>query len=162
MATFEALCPIYKFIFHFMTIKSFCHNISPWKFKVKVMAKVKLDGHICICSVAITPFFGWDMTNSIWYLTLKIQGQGHGENQTKSNQVTYRSFATYFLLFVCVCVWSSLFQNEQDQQIENTNTKNNKRLEQLCHKSCQKWKKSEDFIGSCQKSAAKQKQSPLL
>ena len=115
----------------------------PWKFKVKVMAKLKPDGHnwgldinwyVCFLFRGNCIIFGWDITNSIFdlenwrsrswprstqwshlrprvqsmcllffswqsdyfwpYLTLKIQGQDHNENQPKSNQVIYRSGPT--------------------------------------------------------------------
>ena len=51
MATFETWCSIDMFIFRFEAIRSFIirHSklyIWPWKFKVKVMSKVKSDGHI--------------------------------------------------------------------------------------------------------------------
>ena len=42
--------------------------------------------------VAIGPFL--DEINQIPYLTLKFQGQGHDENQPKSNQVIYGSGPT--------------------------------------------------------------------
>ena len=66
------------------------------------MAKVKPDGHIwglefsqCVCFfsfMAIGQFLAeiWQMP----YLTLKIQSQGHDENQPKSSQVIYRSGPT--------------------------------------------------------------------
>ena len=49
----------------------------PWKFKVKVMAKVKPDGHIwavevnryvCFSFCGNLTIFGWDIANSIFYL----------------------------------------------------------------------------------------------
>ena len=58
-------------------------HIWPWKLKVKVMAKVKPDGHIwaldfnryvCFSIRGNRTIFG-----KILYLTLKIQGQGHGQ-----------------------------------------------------------------------------------
>ena len=76
---------------------------SPWKFKVKVMAKVKPDGHIwglkfnryifAFRFVAIGLFL-----TEIWqksYLTLKIQGQGHGQGQTR-----WSHFRPEFNLFI--------------------------------------------------------------
>ena len=72
--------------------------IWPWQFKVKVMAKVKPDGHIwalefnryCCFSFRVNrTIFGWDIANSIFDL-----GQGHNENRPKSNQVIYRSGPT--------------------------------------------------------------------
>ena len=71
--------------------------VQPWKFKVKVMAKVKPIGHIwglgfnwyiCFWFRGNTTILGREQ---IPYLTLKIQGQGHSENRPKSNQVIYRS-----------------------------------------------------------------------
>ena len=41
------------------------------------------------CLMAIGPFLA--ETEQIPYLTLKILGQSHNENQPKSNQVIYRS-----------------------------------------------------------------------
>ena len=64
--------------------------IWPWKFKVNVMAKVKHDGHIwalefnrCVCLSfrGNRAIFGWD--TAVLYFTLKIQGQGHGQGQTR-------------------------------------------------------------------------------
>ena len=58
------------------------------------MVKVKPNGHIWDSSsidmfafrfVAIQPYLA--AIQQIPYLTLKIQGQGHDENQSKSNQV---------------------------------------------------------------------------
>ena len=52
-------------------------HIWPWKFKVKVMAKVKTDGHIwglelirCVCFSfrGNRAIFGWDIANSIFDL----------------------------------------------------------------------------------------------
>ena len=52
-------------------------HIWPWKFKVKVMAKVKLDGHIwalefnryvCFLFRGNWTIFGWDIANSIFDL----------------------------------------------------------------------------------------------
>ena len=67
-------------------------KIWPWKSKVNVMAKVKPSGHIwglefnryvCFSSRGKSPLLAemWQIP----YLTLKIQGQGHDENRTKSN-----------------------------------------------------------------------------
>ena len=56
------------------------------------MAEVKSDSHIwglelnqyvCFCFVASKPF--WAEIKQILYLTLKIQGQGHDENQPISS-----------------------------------------------------------------------------
>ena len=51
MATFDAWCSIDLFIFQFLAIRHFflkyhTWNIWPWKFKVKVMANVKIETHI--------------------------------------------------------------------------------------------------------------------
>ena len=52
-------------------------HIWPWKFKVKVMAKVKADGHIwalefnryvCLSFRGNRTIFGWDIANSIFDL----------------------------------------------------------------------------------------------
>ena len=64
-------------------------NICPWKLMVKVMSKVKPNGHIwglkfnryvSFCFVAIGPFLVeiWQIPYSI----SKIQSQGHGQGQT--------------------------------------------------------------------------------
>ena len=67
------------------------------------MAKVKPDGHIwgpefnryvCFLFCGNRTIFGRDLIEQIPYLTLKILGQGHNENQSKSNQVIYRSGPT--------------------------------------------------------------------
>ena len=75
--------------------------IWPWKIKVKVMAKVKPDGHIwalefnryvCFLFRGNRTIFGWDI--AVPYLTLKNLGHGHDESRPKSNQVIYRSGPT--------------------------------------------------------------------
>ena len=75
--------------------------IWPWKFKVKVMAKVKLNGQIwalmfnrfvCFSFRGNRTIFVWDIANSIF--DLENVGQGHDENRPKSNQVIYRSGPT--------------------------------------------------------------------
>ena len=62
------------------------------------MAKVKPDGHIWALEfnryVSFSlrgnrTIFGWDIANSIF--DLENTGQGHDENQPKSNQIIYRS-----------------------------------------------------------------------
>ena len=67
--------------------------IWPWKFKIKVMAKVKPNGHIwalefnryiCFSFRRNRTIFGWDIANSIFDLE-KSSGQGHDENRPKSN-----------------------------------------------------------------------------
>ena len=72
--------------------------IWPWKCKVKVMAKVKPNGHIwalefnryiCFSFRGNRTIFGWDIANSIF--DLENLGQGRDENQPKSNQVIYSS-----------------------------------------------------------------------
>ena len=72
-------------------------HIWPWKFKVKVMAKVKPDGHIwgleinryvCFSFRGNHTIFGWDIANSIFDLE---NSRSRSENQPKSNQVIYRS-----------------------------------------------------------------------
>ena len=80
--------------------------IWPWKFKVKVMTKVKPDGHIwalefnryvCFLFRGNQTLFGWDI--AILYLTLKIQGQGHGQGQTPWSHLSPR-VQSICLLFV--------------------------------------------------------------
>ena len=64
-------------------------HIWPWKFKVTVMAKVKPDGHIWGLEINRYVCFSFRGNRTIFteiysirYLTLKIQGQGHGQGQT--------------------------------------------------------------------------------
>ena len=75
--------------------------IWPWKFKVKVMAKVKPNGHIwalefnryvCFSFRGNRTIFGWDIANVIF--DLENLGQGLYENRPKSTQVSYRSGPT--------------------------------------------------------------------
>ena len=84
--------------------------IWPWKFKVKVMAKVKPDGHnwalefnryVCFSFRGNRTIFGWDIANL--YLNLKIQGQGHGQGQTRWSHLSPR-VQSICLLFV---LWQS-------------------------------------------------------
>ena len=103
MVTFESQGSIDISAFRFVAIGPFWERYSkfhiwPWNVKVKVMVKVKPDGHIwglefnrCVCFSfrGNRTIFGWDIANSI--LNLKIQGQGHDQNWPKSNQVIYRS-----------------------------------------------------------------------
>ena len=86
--TFEALSSIDMFAFHFVAIAHFWLRYSkfyiwPWKFKVKVMAKVKPDGHIW------APEFNQYVCSSFCG-NRTIFGWGHDENRPKSNQVIYR------------------------------------------------------------------------
>ena len=80
--------------------------IWPWKFKVKVMAKVKSDGHIwalefnryvCFSFRGNQTIFGWVIANSIF--ALKIQGQGHGQGQIQWSHFSPRDHSIC-LLFV--------------------------------------------------------------
>ena len=83
--------------------------IWPWKFKVKVMAKVKpdhADGHIwaiefnryvCFSFRGNRTIFGWDI--AILYLTLKIQGQCKGQGKTRWSHLSPR-VQSICLLFV--------------------------------------------------------------
>ena len=77
-------------------------HIWPWKFKVKVMAKVKPDGHIwalefnrCVCFSfrGNRTTFGWDIANSIFNLE-KSRSRSRRKSRPKSNQVIYRSGPT--------------------------------------------------------------------
>ena len=65
--------------------------IWPWKFKVKVMAKVKPDGHIwglefnryvCFSFRANRTIFGWDIANSIFDLE-----NSRSRSQRKSTKI---------------------------------------------------------------------------
>ena len=99
LVTFEAWSSIDMFGFpswqsdHFWVRYSKFH-IWPWKFKVKVMAKVKASGHIwgitfkqyvCFYFVAIRPFLA--EIKQIPCLTLRIQDQGHNENWPKLTKI---------------------------------------------------------------------------
>ena len=73
------------------------HTTDAWWFSLNIMAKVKPGGHIwgheiiqyaCFSLRGNRTIFGWDIANSTF--DLKNQGQGHDENQRKSNQVIYR------------------------------------------------------------------------
>ena len=82
LVTFESCSSIDMFAFCFMPIGPFLVQIQqiPYltlKFKVKVMAKVKSDGHIwglkfnrCVCFSfrGNRAIFGWDIANSIFEL----------------------------------------------------------------------------------------------
>ena len=83
LVTFEAWSSIDMFAFRFVAIGPFFwlryskFYIWPWKFKVKVMAKVKPDGHIwalkfnryvCFSFRGNRTIFGWDIANSIFDL----------------------------------------------------------------------------------------------
>ena len=81
-------------------------HIWPWKFKVKVMAKVKSDGHIwglefnwCVRFLfrGNRTTFGWDIANFIF--DLEIQGQGQGQGQTRWSHLKTRA-QSMCLLFV--------------------------------------------------------------
>ena len=74
-----------------------------WKFKVKVMAKIKPDDHIwgpefnwyvCFSFHGNRTILGWDIENSIFDHENSRSCQGHNENRPKSNQVIYRSGPT--------------------------------------------------------------------
>ena len=65
-------------------------HIWPWKFKVKVMAKVKCDGNIWGQTFNLYICYSFHGNQTIFaaieqipYLTLKIEGQGHGQGQTQ-------------------------------------------------------------------------------
>ena len=80
--------------------------IWPWKFKVKVMAKVKPAGHIwapefnrCVCFSfrGNRTIFGWDIANSIF--DLENSSQGYGQGQTRWSHLSLR-VQSLCLLFV--------------------------------------------------------------
>ena len=87
---------------HFwLRCSKFC--IWPWKFKVKVKANVKSDGHIwgpefnrCVrfSFRGNRTIFGRDIANSIFDL---IQGQGHGQGQTRWSHLKPRVQSMCFL-----------------------------------------------------------------
>ena len=70
-------------------------HIWPWKFKVKVMAKIKPDGpiwglefnrYVCFSFCGNRTIFGWDIANSIFDLA-----NSTSRSQPKSNQEIYTS-----------------------------------------------------------------------
>ena len=74
--------------------------------KIKVMAKVILDDqiwalefnrYVCFSFRGNRTIFGWDIGKL--YLTLKIQGQGHGQGQTRWSHLSPR-VQSVCLLFV--------------------------------------------------------------
>ena len=90
---------------HFWLRNSKFH-IRPWKFKVKVMVKVKPNGHIwcleinryvCFSFRGNRTIYGWDIVNSI--LTLKVQDQSHGQGLTRWSHLKPR-VQSMCLLFV--------------------------------------------------------------
>ena len=71
--------------------------IWPWKFKVKVIAKVKSDDHIwalefnryvCFLFRGNRTICGWDIANSIF--DLENVGQGQGQGQTRWSHLSPR------------------------------------------------------------------------
>ena len=77
-------------------------HIWPSNFKVKLMAKVKLDGHIwglkfnpyfCFLFRVDPTIFGWDIANSIF----DLENSRSWSQRPKSNQVIYRSGPTIML-----------------------------------------------------------------
>ena len=111
LVTFEAWDSIDMFALCFVAIGPFLliHSkfyIWPWKFKVKVMAKVETDGHnwtlgfnryVCFlfrCNRAISAEI-----LKILYLTLKIQGKGYGQGQNRWSHLI-PSVRSIYLLFV--------------------------------------------------------------
>ena len=106
LVTFEAWSSIDMFAFRFVAIGPFLAEINkfyiwPWKFKVKVMAKVKPDGHIwalefnryvCFSFRGNRTIFGWDIANSIFDLE-----KSRSRSRPKSNQVICRSGPTIVL-----------------------------------------------------------------
>ena len=80
-------------------------HIWPWKFKVKVMTEVKPDSHIwglefnrcCFSFRGNRTMFGCDIV--IPCLTLRIQGQCHGQGQTRWSHLRPR-FQSICLIFV--------------------------------------------------------------
>ena len=93
ICSFVVSWQLYHFVIRYSKL-----DIRPWKYKVKVMAKVKPDGHIlgldfnryvCFLFLAIGLFLAEIL--QIPYLTLNIQGQCHNKNRSKSKPVIYRS-----------------------------------------------------------------------
>ena len=86
---------------HHLWLRYSQFDIWPWKFKVKVMAKVKADGQIwslefswCVCflSRGNRTIFGWDIANSIF--DLANSRSKSLEDRPKSNQLIYWSGPT--------------------------------------------------------------------
>ena len=94
LVTFEAWSSIDMFVFCFMAIRPLRYrkfHIWPWKFKVKVMTKVKPDGHIwgpefnryvCFSFRGNRTIFGWDIANSIFDLE-----KSRSRSQRKSTKI---------------------------------------------------------------------------
>ena len=81
-------------------------HIWPWKFTVMVMVKVKPDGHIWgldsnryVCFSVRGNRTILAEIQQILYLTLKIQGQSHGQDQTQWSHLSPR-VQSICLLFV--------------------------------------------------------------
>ena len=105
-------------------------HIWPWKFKVKVMAKVKSYGpiwglnfnwYVCILFRANRTIFGWDI--AIQNLTLTIQGQGHGQGQNPWSHLrpSVQSICLLFVLWQSNHFWLrySKFQSHSHKRIWN-------------------------------------------
>ena len=100
MVTFEPYSSIDMFAFHFMAIGPFWLRYSkfyiwPWKFKGKVLAKVKPHGHIwalesnryvCFSFCGNRTIFGWDIANSIFDLE-----KSRSRSQRKSGNLQVRA-----------------------------------------------------------------------
>ena len=95
----QSICLLFNYwqLDHFRLRNSSKLHILPWKFKGKVMAKVKSDGkiwglefnqYVCFLFHVNGTILGWDIAKCIF--DLEIQGQGHNENWPKSKQVIYR------------------------------------------------------------------------
>ena len=137
----------------------FC--IWPWKFKVKVMAKVKPDGHIwsreinryvCFLFCGNRTIFGWDIANS----TLKIQGQVHGQGQTRWSHLQPRAQSMCLLLvswqsdhfwlrYSQFDIWPWKFKVKVTTKIDQNIISYSIGQGQ---QSCQKWKKSKKLFKS--------------
>ena len=80
-------------------------HIWPWKFKAKVMAKVKSDGHswglqfnwyVCFSFHGNRTIFGWDTANPIFDLE---KGQGHGQGQIRWSYLRHTVQSMYVCFF---------------------------------------------------------------
>ena len=86
MAVDDRCCP-----HSLVNLRSVRVDFVMWSLSIGHIWGLQFNRYICFSFRGNRPIFGW-----VPYLTLKIQGrgQGHDENQPKSNQVIYKSGPT--------------------------------------------------------------------